>query len=250
MQLANRTALISGGSRGIGKEIALEFAKAGADIVIMYKSDDASAHQLTREIENMGRRAIALKTDVSNFQDVQDKKQDVMNVFSKVDILVNNAGILRDRLFTKMEDSHWHQVIDINLTGVYNCTRTFLDMIYESDHGCIINIASIAGIHGNVGQTNYSASKAGIIGFTKALCKEAAHHSVRVNCIAPGFIKTGIWDDIPPKVYETALKKIALRKIGMPEHVSKTALFLASDTSSYMTGQVIEVDGGIGLSVI
>ena len=208
MELVNRTALITGGSRGIGKDIALHFARAGADIIIMYKSDDASAKQLTREIENMGRRAMALKTDVSSYEDVLEKKQEIINTFSGVDILVNNAGILRDQLFTKMTDKHWHQVIDINLTGVYNCTRTFLDMIYESDHGCVINIASIAGIHGNVGQTNYSASKAGIIGFTKALCKEAAQHGVRVNCIAPGFIKTGIWDDIPEKVYETALKKI------------------------------------------
>ncbi len=214
------------------------------------KSDDDSAIQLTKEIENMGRKALALKTDVSSIEDVLEKKQVIENEFTCVDILVNNAGILRDHLFTKMEDKHWHQVIDINLTGVYNCTRTFLDMIYKSDYGSIINIASIAGIHGNVGQTNYSASKAGIIGFTKALCKEAALHGVRVNCIAPGFIKTGIWDDIPSKVYETALKKIALRKIGVPEDVSKTALFLASDLSNYMTGQVIEVDGGIGLSVI
>ncbi len=250
MQLENKTAVITGGSRGIGKDIALKFAEAGADIVIMYKSDDVSADALIKDIKSMGRTAVAFKTDVSNYNNVLEHKKKILDTFDHIDILVNNAGVLRDSLFTNMEDQHWHKVIDVNLSGVFNCSKAFLDSIYKSDGGCIINIASIAGIHGNVGQTNYSASKAGIIGFTKALCKEAARKNVRVNCIAPGFIKTGIWDDIPANIYETALKKIALRKVGLPEHVSNTALFLASDKASYITGQVVEVDGGIGLSVV
>ncbi len=250
MRLKNKTALITGGSRGIGRDIAIKFAEEGADIIFLYKSDEKSAQELTSTIESLGRSVLSFKVDVSNYEEVLKIRNVVEPTFSKIDILINNAGILRDSLFMKMDDSDWHSVIDVNLTGVFNCTKVFLDLLYKDNQGVIVNIASIAGVYGNVGQTNYSASKAGIIGFTKSLAKEVARYKVRVNCIAPGFIETGIWDQLPPKVYEAALKKTALRKMGLPEHVSKTVVFLASEESSYMTGQVIEVDGGIGLSVI
>lgn len=250
MRLKNKTALITGGSRGIGRDIAIKFAEEGADIIFLYKSDEKSAQELTSTIESLGRSVLSFKVDVSNYEEVLKIRNVVEPTFSKIDILINNAGILRDSLFMKMDDSDWHSVIDVNLTGVFNCTKVFLDLLYKDNQGVIVNIASIAGVYGNVGQTNYSASKAGIIGFTKSLAKEVARYKVRVNCIAPGFIETGIWDLLPPKVYEAALKKTALRKMGLPEHVSKTVVFLASEESSYMTGQVIEVDGGIGLSVI
>ncbi|GAU79288.1 3-oxoacyl-[acyl-carrier-protein] reductase [Fusibacter sp. 3D3] len=250
MRLENKTALITGGSRGIGRDIAIKFAEEGADIIFLYRSDAQSAQALATIIESLGRKVFAFQVDVSNFDEVLKIRDAIEKKHKKIDILVNNAGVLRDSLFMKMSDSDWHTVIDINLTGVFNCTKAFLELLYRENQGVIVNIASIAGIYGNVGQTNYSASKAGIIGFTKALAKEAARYKVRVNCIAPGFIETGIWDDLPPKVYEAALKKIAVRKMGLPEHVSKTAVFLASEASSYITGQVVEVDGGIGLSVI
>ncbi|WP_432402610.1 3-oxoacyl-[acyl-carrier-protein] reductase [Wukongibacter sp. M2B1] len=250
MRLKEKIALITGASKGIGREIAIKFAHNGCDIIFFYKNNRLLAEEVSEEIEALGRKVIPIKVDVSNYEEVENAKEEVKKHFDHIDILVNNAGILRDNLFTKMEQGQWDEVIDVNLTGVFNCTSVFIEELMKSKEANIINMTSIAGIHGNVGQTNYSAAKSGIIGFTKALAKEVAGNNIRVNAIAPGFIETGIWESLPPKIYKRALNRIALKRIGNPIHVANTALFLASSLSSYITGQVIEVDGGIGISVI
>jgi len=250
MRLSEKVALITGASKGIGREIAMKFAKNGCDIIFFYKNNRHSANEVTNEIKALGRKVISIKVDVSDYQEVEKAKEEVKKYFDYIDILVNNAGILKDNLFVKMQQDEWDDVINVNLTGVFNCTKVFMEELMKSKQASIINMTSIAGIHGNVGQTNYSASKSGIIGFTKALAKEVARSNIRVNAIAPGFIETGIWDSLPQHIYERALKKIALRRVGNPGHVANTALFLASSQSSYITGQVIEVDGGIGISIL
>lgn len=250
MRLKDKIALITGASKGIGKEIAIKFAENGCDIILFYRSNEFLANKVINRIKELGRRAIAIRLDVSNYEEVEKAKNEIRKYFDRIDILVNNAGILRDSLFVKMKQEQWDDVIDINLTGVFNSTKVFMEEITKSHGASIINMTSIAGIHGNIGQTNYSASKSGIIGFTKALAKEVAHKNIRVNAIAPGFIETGIWDDLPPDILERVLKKITLRRVGRPDHVANVAVFLGSNQSSYITGQVIEVDGGIGISLL
>lgn len=250
MRLKDKIALITGASKGIGKEIAVKFAENGCDIILFYRNNEFLANKVINRIKELGRRAIAIKLDVSNYEEVEKAKNEIRKYFDRIDILVNNAGILRDSLFIKMKQEQWDDVIDINLTGVFNSTKVFMEEITKSRGASIINMTSIAGIYGNIGQTNYSASKSGIIGFTKALAKEIAHKNIRVNAIAPGFIETGIWDDLPPDILERVLKKITLRRVGRPDHVANVAVFLGSNQSSYITGQVIEVDGGIGISLL
>lgn len=250
MMLMNKVALITGASKGIGKEIALKFAQNGADIIFFYKNNAALAHGTAEEIQKLGRKVLPVQVDVSDYESVSGAREIIRRHFDVVDILVNNAGLFQDSLFVNMSQKQWHTVIHVNLTGTFHCTRIFIDELFHSRGGCVINMASIAGIYGNIGQTNYSASKSGIIGFTKALAKEVASKNIRVNAIAPGFIETGIWDDLPDHILEKALKKIALRRVGTAADVANVALFLASDYAGYITGQVIDVDGGIGLSVL
>ncbi|SKC76438.1 3-oxoacyl-[acyl-carrier-protein] reductase [Maledivibacter halophilus] len=250
MNLNNKIALITGASKGIGRAISIKFAENGCDIIFFYKSNEKLANKVAKEVKAIGRKVLPIKLDVSNYIEVERAKLKIRKNFEHINILVNNAGILRDSLFEKMSQEQWDDVININLTGVFNCTRVFLEELIKSEEASIVNITSISGIYGNVGQTNYSASKSGIIGFTKALAKEVAGNSIRVNAIAPGFIETDIWNQLPEHIFQRVLKKIPLRKIGNPDHIANTALFLASKDAKYITGQVIKVDGGIGLSVL
>lgn len=245
MNLRGRTALVTGGSRGIGKSIAIKLASLGSDIIFSYSNSLEKAKEVQLEIEKLGRRALAIKVDVSKVDDVENLVQQGMNYFSKIDILVNNAGVANDNLLMRMTEEEWDNVININLKGTFNVTRCLIRKMVKQKDCSIINIASIVGISGNSGQCNYSASKAGIIGFTKSLAKEVAKKNIRVNAIAPGFIATDMTEKLPEKVVAEYLEKIPMRRLGEPEDIANAVAFLASDMSKYMTGQIIVVDGGI-----
>lgn len=245
MNLSGKVALITGGSRGIGKAIALKLASLGANIIINYTKSDIKAKEVIKDAENLGIRAVALKADVSNKDDVESFVNKVIDEFGKIDILVNNAGITRDNLLMRMKEDEWDDVINVNLKGTFNVTKAAIRTMLKQKSGSIINIASVIGISGNAGQCNYAASKAGIIGFTKSVAKEVAKKNVRVNAIAPGFIRTDMTDKLSEKVKEEYLKKIPLNKLGEPEDIANAVAFLASDLSSYITGQVLVIDGGL-----
>jgi len=226
--LSGKTALVTGASRGIGKAIAIELAKNGADVVVNYNRNEKEALDVVGEIKNIGCRSIAIKADVSSFDEVAKMFGIVKREFGRLDILVNNAGIIMDKTLRKMTQEEWNTVIKINLNGVYNATKNALPLIGKG--GRIINISSVVALQGNFGQTNYAASKAGIIGFTKSLAKELGKNGITVNAIAPGFIDTDL---------------IPLGRIGMPQDVANLAVFLASGRANYITGEVICVDGGL-----
>lgn len=245
MNLNGKVALVTGGSRGIGKAVALKLASLGADIIFSYTSSEEQSKQVQDTIESMGRRALAIRADVSKMNDVEKMIQDGMNYFSKIDILVNNAGITKDNLLMRMSEDEWDNVIDVNLKGVFNVTKCLIRNMIKQKDCSIINIASIVGVSGNAGQCNYSASKAGVIGFTKSLAKEVGKKNIRVNAIAPGFISTDMTDKLPEKIIDQYLEKITLQRLGEPDDIANTVAFLASDMSKYITGQVIVVDGGI-----
>jgi len=246
-RLEGRRVLVTGASRGIGREIAIAFAREGADIVINYRSSDEDAEDLAQTVEDLGDRAWVYSADVSDMGQVEEMKKSVEKYMGKVDILVNNAGINRDTLFSKMDEDAWKEVFSVNMNGVFNCTRAFLDHLEESSHPRIINITSIVGQMGNVGQANYAASKAGIIGFTKSLAKELARKNINVNAIAPGFIETDMLSGVPEKVREKIILQIPKRRFGLPEEVAKSVVFLASDDADYITGHVLNVNGGMYL---
>lgn len=245
MNLNGKIALITGGSRGIGKAIALKLASLGANIVVNYTKSDTKAKEVIKLAEEMGVRAIAVKADVSNKDDVENFINKVLGEFGRIDILVNNAGITRDNLLMRMKEEEWDDVININLKGTFNVTKAAIRAMMKQKGGSIINVASVIGITGNQGQCNYAASKAGIIGFTKSIAKEVAKKKVRVNAVAPGFIKTDMTEKLPEKVKEEYLSKIPLNRLGEPEDIANAIAFLASDLSSYITGQVLIVDGGL-----
>lgn len=245
MNLNGKIALVTGGSRGIGKAVALKLASFGADIIFSYTSSEEQSKEVQATIESMGRRTLAIKADVSKMNEVEKMIQDGMNYFSKIDILVNNAGITKDNLLMRMSEDEWDNVIDVNLKGVFNVTKCLIRNMIKQKNCSIINIASIVGISGNAGQCNYSASKAGVIGFTKSLAKEVGKKNIRVNAIAPGFISTDMTDKLPEKIIDQYLEKITLQRLGEPDDIANAVAFLASDMSKYITGQVIVVDGGI-----
>ncbi|KPU28247.1 3-ketoacyl-ACP reductase [Caloranaerobacter sp. TR13] len=245
MNLKGKLALITGGSRGIGKAIAIKLASLGANIVINYTKSDTKAKEVIKIAEKMGVKAMAIKADVSNKDDVENFINRVLDEFGRIDILVNNAGIARDNLLMRMKEEEWDDVININLKGTFNVTKAAIRTMMKQKSGSIINIASIIGVSGNQGQCNYAASKAGIIGFTKSIAKEVAKKKVRVNAIAPGFIKTDMTDKLPDKVKDEYSSKIPLSRLGEPEDIANAVAFLASDLSSYITGQVLIVDGGL-----
>jgi 3-oxoacyl-[acyl-carrier protein] reductase len=246
-RLAGRKALVTGASKGIGREIALGLASEGADVAINYRSSEVEAEEVARWLEGLGVNTWVYPADVSDKDSVIEMKQCLQKYFGDIDILVNNAGINVDKLFVKMDHEMWDKVISVNLTGVFNCTNSFIDKILESDHGRIINITSIVGQMGNVGQVNYAASKAGIIGMTKALAKELARKNVTVNAIAPGFIETDMVRGIPDKIKDKILTQIPLGRFGRPEEVAKAVVYLASDDAAYMTGHVLNLNGGMYL---
>jgi 3-oxoacyl-[acyl-carrier protein] reductase len=243
--LEGKTALITGASRGIGKAIALKFAKEGADIAVTNIFDDEEFNETIKEIASLGVKAKGYVFNVASFADSQKIIEDILKDFTKIDILVNNAGITKDTLLMRMSEEQWDAVIAVNLKSVFNLTKAVLQPMLKQKGGSIINMSSVVGVSGNGGQSNYSASKAGIIGFTKSIAKEVGSRSIRVNAIAPGFILTEMTDKLPEDVKSEWINKIPLRRGGTPDDVANTALYLACNLSSYVTGQTIHVCGGM-----
>ncbi len=243
--LKGKTAIITGASRGIGKAIALKLAKLGANIVVNYRSDSKSIEALVNEIETLGVKAEAIQADVSSFEGAKDLMKKTIEVFGSIDILVNNAGITKDGLLLRMKEEDFDKVIEVNLKGVFNCIRHVSPIMIKQKCGKIINISSVVGIAGNAGQVNYSAAKAGIIGMTKSVAKELASRNITVNAVAPGFIQTNMTDALTDKVKETTLNSIPLKRFGTAEDVANVVAFLALPYSDYITGHVINVDGGM-----
>ena len=243
----SKVALITGSSRGIGYAIALEFAKRNIDVVINNHEHTLEGEKAADEIKKMGRRALYIQADVSDYQQVEKMVEKIIKEFGKIDILVNNAGITRDKLLENMDADTWNNVLSVNLTGIFNCTKAVIKHMKSQGHGKIINISSVVGITGNIGQANYSASKGGVISFTKTIAKEYARYNININAVAPGFIKTSLLQSIPEKVMEKILKKIMLGRLGNPEEVAKLVYFLSSDDSTYITGEVININGGLNM---
>ena len=245
MQLTDKVALVTGASRGIGRAIALLMAKQGADVVVNYSGSEGAAQETVDAILAMGRKAIKIKANVGNAEEVAAMVDEAHTTFGRIDILVNNAGITRDGLLMRMKDSDWDDVININLKGVYLMTKAVSKIMMKQRSGKIVNMTSVVGMTGNAGQANYSASKAGVIGFTKTCAKELASRGITVNAIAPGFIHTDMTDVLPDKVKDAMVHTIPLGRMAEPDEVAAVAAFLVSDMSSYITGQVINVDGGM-----
>ena len=243
--LNGKTALVTGATRGIGRAIALKFASEGADIAFTYRSQEEAAMTLTAEIETMGVRVKAYKSDAASFEDAHNVVADVKETFGKIDILVNNAGITKDGLMMRMDEAAWDGVIGTNLKSAFNFIHACTPIMARQRNGSIINMSSVVGVSGNAGQCNYSASKAGLIGLSKSIAKEMGPRGIRSNCIAPGFIATDMTEALPENLRQEWEKQIPLRRAGQPEDVAKVALFLASDLSSYVTGQVINCCGGM-----
>ncbi len=244
MRLKDKVTLITGGARGIGKAIALLFAQEGSDIAVGDLNTE-EAERTAKEIEALGRKALALPLDVTDYTKVTDALNKILDKFGKVDILVNNAGITKDGLLLRMGEADWDAVIDVNLKGTFNCTRAASKLMIKQHYGKIINIASIIGIIGNAGQANYSASKAGIIALTKTAAKELAIRNINVNAVAPGFIQTEMTAKLPEDLKQKMLSAIPLGKFGTPLDVAQVCLFLACEDAGYITGQTIVVDGGM-----
>ncbi len=245
MTLQNRTCVVTGASRGIGAEIAKELADYGANVVVNYRSSETQAADVAAHVdEETPGEAITVQADVSEPEDVDAMVEQTHEAFGPADVLVNNAGITLDGRFENIDRDKWETVIDVNLTGVYNCTDAFYDDIKASDQGRIVNMSSIVGEAGNFGQANYAASKAGVIGFTKTLARELAPKGSTANCVAPGFIETDMLADVPEKIREGILEDVPLDRFGEPEEIADAVRFLASGDSSYMTGQTLSVNGG------
>ena len=243
--IVNKNAIVTGGTRGIGKEIAKTLAKNGANIAINYRKYNEEVENLVEELRSVGVKVSAIKCDVRNDEEVNNFIKEVKNNFGSVDILVNNAGITKDGLLLRMSEKDFNDVIDVNLKGTFNMTKAVSSIIIKQRFGKIINISSVVGVAGNAGQCNYSASKAGVIGFSKSVARELASRNINVNVIAPGYINTDMTNGLSEKVKEEILKTIPMKKIGEPSEIANLALFLSSDLSSYITGQVINVDGGM-----
>ena len=244
MELEGKIALVTGGTRGIGRAIALDLAANGADIALNYRKSVDLAQELAEIIRGMGRRALVIQADVSSFDDAQAMVEKVLNDFGQVDILVNNAGMNWDGVVWKMSEEQWDRVISVDLKGTFNYTRAVTPVFREQGSGKIVNITSINGLRGKFGQTNYSAAKAGVIGFTKACARELGRYSVNVNSVAPGLIETEMVKEAPQKVRDMALAEIVLGRLGLPEEVAYVVTFLCTDKARHITGQVIQVDGG------
>lgn len=240
-----KCALITGATRGIGKQIAITLAKQGYNIALNYRKENEELENTKKEIEKIGVQILAVKGDVANFEDCENFVKQVIERFGQIDVLVNNAGITKDMLLMRMKKEDFEQVIDTNLVGTFNVTKNVVPYMMKARSGRIINISSVVGISGNAGQTNYSASKAGIIGFTKSLAKEIASRNILVNAVAPGFIETNMTDVLKDDVKQEIAKNIPLKRMGTTQDVANVVKFLASDDSSYITGQVINVDGGM-----
>lgn len=245
MILQNKVAVVTGGSRGIGKAIAEKFAAEGASVAILYSSNSASADAVIEEIRNAGGTAKAYQCHVENSDEVGKTIDEVVNDLGKIDILINNAGITRDKLLMMMKEEDFDDVISVNLKGAYNTMRKVCPMLARQRWGRVINLSSIAGINGNAGQVNYSASKAGLIGMTKSAAREFAGRGITVNAIAPGFVETDMTEKFASD--ENVMKRIPVGRMGRPDEIASLALFLASDAAAYITGEVIRIDGGLAI---
>ena len=245
MRFEEKVAVVTGASRGIGAEIAKTLAKEGAKVVVNYSGSEAKAQEVVAEIEALGSEAIAVRADVSNSEDVKAMMDETIAKFGKIDFLVNNAGITRDNLLMRMKEDEWDDVMNINLKGVFVCTKAVTRQMMRQRSGKIVNVASIVGVAGNPGQANYVAAKAGVIGLTKTTAQELASRNILVNAVAPGFLTTDMTDALAEEVKEGMLRMIPLKRLGEPEHVAKTVAFLLSDDANYITGQTIHIDGGM-----
>lgn len=243
--LEGKTAVITGAARGIGKALAIRFAAEGANIAFTDLSYDENVQKLEKELTAMGVKAKGYASNAANFADTHEVVSNIVKDFGRIDILINNAGITKDGALKRMTEEQWDLVINVNLKSVFNFTKAVQPIMWKQGNGSIINMSSVVGLHGNANQANYSASKAGIIGFTKSVAQEVGPRNIRVNAIAPGFIVTEMTGALPEEVRTAWMEKIALRRGGTPEDVANTALYLASDLASYVTGQVIEVSGGM-----
>lgn len=247
MEFDDKVAIVTGASRGIGRAIALEFGNRGASVVVNYNQNLSAANEVVRTISESGGEALAHQADVSVFEQADGLVKAAIEKYGDLHILVNNAGITRDDLIMKMSESDWDDVIQTNLKSTFNCCKAAIRHMLRRRYGRIINIASVSGIMGNAGQTNYSASKAGQIGFTKALAREVASRTITVNAIAPGFIQTDIWSTVPEEAQKSLMDIIPLGRVGQPEEIAKAAAFLASDEAAYITGHTLTIDGGIAM---
>lgn len=243
--LQGKVALVTGASRGIGRAIALELARAGADVVVNYAGSEAAAREVVQTIEGMDRKAILVQANVSQAVEVEQMVKQAIDAFGKIDILVNNAGITRDNLLMRMKEEEFDEVISTNLKGVFNCIKAVTRPMMKARGGRIINISSVVGVMGNPGQSNYVAAKAGVIGLTKSVARELAARNITVNAVAPGFIETDMTAVLGEEARNGLMAQIPLQRLGQPEDIAYAVKFLASEEASYMTGQVLHVDGGM-----
>ncbi|MFC5702199.1 3-oxoacyl-[acyl-carrier-protein] reductase [Cohnella faecalis] len=243
--LSGKSALVTGASRGIGRAIAIALAKAGADVAVNYAGSEAAAAETVKAIEALGRKAILVKANVGKTAEFDEMVAKTLEAFGKLDILVNNAGITRDNLIMRMKEEEFDDVIETNLKGVFNGIKAVTRSMMKQRYGRIINISSVVGSLGNPGQANYVAAKAGVIGLTKSAARELASRGITVNAVAPGFIETDMTDKLTAEIREKMLTEIPLGRMGRPEEIAEAVLYLASDASSYMTGQTLHVDGGM-----
>ena len=245
--LQGKCAVITGASRGIGKAIAIKFAKEGANVVLNYRNSEKEALELKTELDKLGSNTLIIKADVSKFDEAEHLIKEAKNAFGRVDILVNNAGITKDTLIMRMKEEDFDDVININLKGSFNCLRAVSPIMVKQKEGKIINMSSVVGVVGNAGQVNYSASKAGLIGMTKSLAKEIGSKNINVNAIAPGFIDTDMTKVLSDEQKKNIISGVPLKRLGQVEDIANLAVFLASEKSNYITGQVIHVDGGMAM---
>jgi len=245
MQLNGRTALVTGASRGIGRAIALSMAQEGADVAINYVSNEGAAKEVVERIHAMGRKSMLAQADVADYPDTYRMAQEVLKQFGHLDILINNAGINSDKTFVKMDHASWRKVLAINLDGVFNCTKVFIDQMLQQGWGRVVNITSVIGQIGNFGQANYAASKAGVAAMTKSLAKELAAKGITINAVAPGFIETEMVSGIPEKVQQKLLSQIPMGRFGKADEVSRACVYLCSSDGDYITGAELSINGGL-----
>lgn len=247
MNFLNKTAVVTGGSRGLGRAICLELARGGANVVLCYAGNEAAANETVAACESLGAKAVAVRCDVSKEDEVKALMDAALKTFGRIDILVNNAGITRDGLLMMMKPEDFDAVIAANLRGAFLCMKAVARQMVKQRYGRIVNLSSVVGLHGNAGQVNYAASKAGVVGMTKSLAKELASRGVTVNAVAPGFIETDMTAAMPQAAKDAMMPTIPMQRLGAPEDVAKAVAFLASDEAAYVTGQVLAVDGGMAM---